>query len=78
MIIKAVYVRDVAILEIDLEPCADVFIFKVKNNEIELCGKSLVLSETLANFRKGLLVMNKQPFFVECEDGECVAARAQI
>lgn len=78
MIIKAVYVRDVAIIEIDLEPCADVFTFKVKNDEIELCGKSLALSETLASFRKGLLIMRKQPFFVECENGECVAARAQI
>ncbi|ABP51150.1 MAG: hypothetical protein QXK11_04440 [Pyrobaculum sp.] len=78
MIIKAVYVRDVAIIEIDLEPCADAFIFRIRNNEIELCSKSLVLSETLANFRKGLLIMRKQPFFVECEDGKCVAARAQI
>jgi hypothetical protein len=63
MIVKVAQVRDVAIIEVDLKPCADVFIFRVRGRELELCGKTLVLSEELGEFRKGLLVMAKTPFF---------------
>jgi hypothetical protein len=78
MIVKVTQVRDVAIIEVDLKPCADVFIFRVRGRELELCGKTLVLSEELGEFRKGLLVMAKTPFFVECEAGDCLAAKAQV
>jgi hypothetical protein len=78
MIVKVAQVRDVAIIEVDLKPCVDVFIFRVRGRELELCGKTLVLSEELGEFRKGLLVMAKTPFFVECEAGDCLAAKAQI
>ncbi len=78
MIVKVVQVRDVAIIEVDLKPCADVFIFKFHGRELELCGKTLVLSEELGDFKKGLLIMSKTPFFVECEAGSCVAAKAQV
>jgi hypothetical protein len=78
MIVKVAQVRDVAIIEVDLKPCADVFIFKVRGRELELCGKTLVLSEEFGEFRKGLLIMAKTPFFVECEAGDCLAAKAQV
>jgi len=78
MIVKVAQVRDVVIIEVGLEPCADVFIFRVRGRELELCGKTLVLSEELREFRKGLLVMAKTPFFVECEARDCLAAKAQI
>lgn len=78
MIVKVVRVRDVAIIDMELEPCADVFTFRVEGREIQLCGRTVVLSEPLEEFRKGLLVLGKTPFFVECEEGSCVAARVNL
>jgi hypothetical protein len=78
MIIKVVQIRDVAIIKIDLEPCADVFTFRIGGRELELCGKVFTLSQELEEFRKGLLVMAKTPFFVECKAGVCLAAKAQV
>ncbi|MEM1597531.1 MAG: hypothetical protein QXP31_01295 [Pyrobaculum sp.] len=76
MIVKVVQVRDVAIIEMGLAPCADVFTFTIRGREVAICGKVVELSEELA-FRKGLLILDKTPFFVECEERSCIAARAQ-
>ncbi|MEZ0319344.1 MAG: hypothetical protein ABWK05_05045 [Pyrobaculum sp.] len=74
MIVKVVQIRDVAIIEMDVAPCADVFIFTIRGREVEMCGKVFELSEELV-FRKGLLILNKSAYFVECEEGTCIAAK---
>ncbi|AAL64680.1 hypothetical protein [Pyrobaculum aerophilum] len=78
MIVKLIYIRDVAIIKLGLDPCADVFTFKISGREIVICGKTLILSDSLEKFKKGLLILGTTPYFVECENGECIAARAQI
>lgn len=78
MIVKVVQIRDVAIIEADLAPCADVFIFKAVENTLEICGGRYVLSGDIGVFRKGLLILKKTPFLFECDDGMCVAAKTQV
>ncbi|ABL87648.1 conserved hypothetical protein [Pyrobaculum islandicum DSM 4184] len=78
MIIKVVQIRDTAIIELSLPPCADVFTFKISSRELEICGKTYVLSEEIGEFKRGLLLLEKTPFFIECDEGNCIAAKAQV
>ncbi len=72
---KVIKFRHVAILEIDLQPCADVFVFTVNGGVFEICGKVFEIGEDLGEFKKGILILKKTPFSVECEEGRCLAAK---
>ncbi|ACB40572.1 hypothetical protein [Pyrobaculum neutrophilum] len=78
MIVKVVKIRDVAIIKLDAAPCADVFIFRAEGRELEICGSSYVLDGEIEEFRRGLLLLGGVPYFVECDMGRCVAARAHV
>ncbi|MEM0369103.1 MAG: hypothetical protein QXK71_07735 [Pyrobaculum sp.] len=78
MIVKVVQIRDVVIIETELSPCADVFTFRIVNKFLEICGSVYQLSEELEAFRKGLLILRKTPYFFECEEGVCIAAKTHV
>ncbi|MFN7105165.1 MAG: hypothetical protein ACK4M3_01035 [Pyrobaculum sp.] len=72
MIVKVVQIRDVAILQTDVEPCGDVIYFTIGGRKWEICGKIYELGEEL-EFRRGLLFLGGRPYLVECEEGRCIA-----
>jgi hypothetical protein len=71
-----VMVRDLAILPLEIEPCGHAFTFQVAGRGLRLCGKTLVLSESVGEFARGLFVLGGTPFHAECAPGNCVAVRA--
>ncbi len=79
MIIKLIYIKDIAILDAkDLVPCGDAFSMRLKGKLISICGNVYELSEDIPKFRKGALRAANGVYLIECdEDMNCVAARSR-
>lgn len=75
MRVKIVEIRDVAIIEMTVEACGDVFTFVLRGDELYLCGKTYRLNEAIGPFRRGVIILMGVPFMFECEGEVCIAAK---
>lgn len=74
--IKLIVVKDVAIIEADLEGCGQAFSFRAEGKELDICGSRYELSEELPRFRKAVLKLRNGVYLGECDGPLCIAARA--